>query len=318
MLEFNYKLPAYGLGTDFSRYERPITFAQVYQNRFRNITGGAERRPGVQASFGQINGLPNLTRCHELVDEQGNATLLASDDFGNIWKYDGNQNWSQVYSLGQDARLLSVQAEEKLIFVNGVDRNFYTKDGLRFTELKAIITRGKCAAGTNATTLVDGDISNWVGATLVANNDIVYNSTLGVYGIVTAIASAALTHTSIGPAFTGAGNAPRIPAAGDTYELIDYVDLNIIPIGAVDGSDGLGNDNVGIGTSGTAPFVIAVSGVDFSSTEIRVGDFIYNTTRSAIDIVKTVSANINTVYGISGQTSGDSIVFFKSAMPIVS
>lgn len=314
MISVDYKIPSKGLGTDFSQSERPITFAEVYTNRFRNITGGAQRRPGLLRYGSRITGNPNVTRLHEWVGNGGQEVLMASDDFGNIYKYDVSASaWSAAITGKSNVRLLSGQAEDKLIFVNGVDRNFYTDDGGQtFSELKALITRGVMAGGTNATTVVDGDISNWVGATLVANNDIIHNVTLNAYGIVSTVVSASLGITAIGSAATGAGLASRNQASGDQYELIDYVDLNIIPQ-----ASGL-VDNVGTAGAGTTISVIAVSGVNFADTEIRTADFVYNTTRGAIALVGSVSANINLQQVITGQISGDSLAFFKSAMPIAS
>lgn len=312
MIYVDYKIPANGLGSDFSQFERPLTFAEAYTNRFRNITGGAERRPGMARYSGPITGSPNLTRLHEWVSNVGGESLLASDDFGNIWYYAASA-WTAARTGGSFVRYISGQSQDKLILVNGVDRNLYTNDGgLTFNELKAIITRGKTAGGTNTTTLIDGDISNWIGATLVSNNDIVHNITRGGYGIVSTIASASLTHTAIGVSGNGAGKTASDQASGDAYELIDYVDLNVIPQGT-----GV-NDNVGTAGTGTTTTVIAVSGVDFSTTEIRTGDFIYNTTRSAIAMVGTVSANANLQQTVTGQVTGDALAFFKSAMPIAS
>ncbi len=314
MRSVDYKLPAYGLGTDFSEFERPITYAAAYTNRFRNINGGAERRPGVSLFSPRVSGFPNLTRLHEYVDTQGDTTLLSSDDLGNIWRHEASANDWQLAENGKAAqRLISAQADDKLIFCNGVDRNFYTNDaGQTFNELKAIITGGQTAAGTNTTTLIDGDISNWAGTTLIANNDIIHNVTLNAYGIVSTIASAALTHTLIGIAGTGAGFAAADQTSGQVYEIIDYVDLNIIP------QPNNIPDNIATAGPGTATSVIAVSGLDFSTTEIRRGDFIYNTTRSGISMVGTISANINLQQDVVNQTAGDAIVFFKSAMPIAS
>lgn len=308
-----YDLPYNGLGTDFSQFERPISFAETYTNRFRNITGGAERRPGMLIYGAQVPTFPNLTRLHELVTDTGSETLMSTDDFGNIYAYDVSASaWSQVRTGGANARYISAEADAKLIFVNGVDRPIYTTNGTDFSELKALITQGTLAASSNATTVIDGDVSNWIGGTLVANNDIVYNSTLGSYGIVTTIASASLTITAIGSAATGAGNASRNQAPGDNYQLIDYVDLNIIP----EGGDGF--DNVATAGSGTTTSVIAVSGVNFQNTEVRQGDFVYNTTRAAVAQVAAISANINLQQSIASQTAGDALAFFKSAMPIPS
>lgn len=314
MIVVDYNLPSKGLGTDFSQYERPQEFAETYTNRFRNITGGAERRPGMDRISSPIMGAPNLTRLHEWVSNVGVEVLMSSDDFGTIWRFDSaTSTWAQARTGGSFQRYISGQAQDKLIFVNGVDRNIYTDDGGQtFNELKAIITRGQTAGGTNTTTLFDGDITNWISATLVANNDIVHNITRGGYGIVSTIASASLTHTTIGTGGTGAGLTTSDQGVGDTYELIDYVDLNIIP--QASGID----DNVATATGGTTTTVIAVSGVNFSNTEIRTGDFIYNTTRSAIAIVGSVSANVNIQQPITAQTTGDALAFFKSAMPISS
>lgn len=314
MITVDYPLPIYGLGTDFSEFNRPITFAASYTNRFRNITGGAERRAGAQRA-GTAPGNPSFTRIHELVDNGGNATLFASDDFSNIWKFDtiasGQGQYNPPYAVS-NARLLSAQVGNKLIFCNGIQRNFYTTNGSTFTELKALITQGSMAAGTSAGTLIDGQISNWVNDTLVANNDIVHNITKNAYGIVSTIVSAALTMTPIGSAATGAGFAATNQEPGDVYELIDYVDLNIIP------SPDNVPTNTATATGSTSATVIAVSGVDFSTTEIRLGDIVYNTTRGAIAFVSVISANINLTQSIASQVAGDALAFFKSAMPIAS
>ncbi len=321
MITVEYKMPSNGLGTDFSQYERPLTFAEVYTNRFRNITGGAERRPGMQRFANNITGAPNLTRLHEWVSDTGAETLMTSDDFGNLWYYDASASANVGVTGKSFVRMLSAQSGDKLIFVNGVDRNFFTDDGMTFSELKAIITQGTTAGGTNTTTLLDGDISDWIGATLVANNDIIYNVTQDGYGIVTTVASAQLSITAIASVAvqTGAGvtGTGQNQGPNDVYQLIDYVDLNIIPR-----ADGV-KDNVATAGPGTTTSTVAVSGVNFANTEIRAGDFIYNTTQGALGIVGSVSANVNFA-GTGGkqlittQVVGDALAFFKSAMPISS
>lgn len=312
MIYVDYTMPINGLGTDFSEYERPISFASTYTNRFRNINGGAERRPGLSRDFGVISGNPNLTRLHEFVDTLGTETLMSSDDFGNIWAY--TSAWNQVLSGKSPVRLISAFADKKLIFCNGVDRNFYTDNaGVTFQELKAYITRGVTAGGTTTTNLVDGNISNWISQTLVSNNDFVYNVTRNGYGIVSTVASASLTTTTIGTGGNGAGKTTNgDQTSGDQYQLIDYVDLSVIP--QANGS----LDNIATATTGTTTTVIAVSGVDFSKTEMRTGDFVYNTTRSAVAMIGSVSANANLQQAITGQVVGDALAFFKSAMPIAS
>lgn len=310
-----YRMPQMGLGTDFSEFDRPINFASTYTNRFRNITGGAERRPGMSVySSAAVPTSPNLTRLHEYVDQLGNETLLSSDDFGNIYRY-ASSAWSIAITGKSNARLISAEANNKLIFVNGVDRNFYTDDGGQtFKELRALITQGVLAGGSNATTVIDGNISNWINATLVSNNDIVYNVSNGGYGIVTAVASAQLTTTLVGPGASGAGKTTSNQLPGDAYQLIDYVAANVIPDGAG------GFTDVGTAGAGTTTTVVAVSGVNFANTEIRSQDFVYNTSQGVIAQVGVVSANINLLgtQTIPSQASGDALVFFKSAMPITS
>lgn len=238
-----------------------------------------------------------------------------SSDMGQLGliKRSTNVDWLAVLTGKAAKRLISAEADNKLIFVNGTDRNFYTDDaGNTFKELKALITQGSLSSSSSATAVVDGNVSNWISTTLVSNNDIVYNSTLNAYGLVTAVASAKLTITAIGSAGLGAGFVSRDQGGGDSYQLIDYVALNVIP----DGSGGF--TDVGTATAGTTTSVVAVSGVNFASTEIREDDFIYNSTRGGISHVGSVSANVNIKESMTGQVSGDALVFFKSAMPISS
>lgn len=314
MISVEYRLPAQGLGTDFSEYERPQSFAATYTNRFRNITGGAERRPGLAKFAPLVMGNPNLTRLHEWVSNTGNETVLTSDDFGNIYRFDSTASaWSVAITGKAAARQISAQSNDKLMFVNGIDRNFYTDDGgVTFNELKAYITRGVMAGGSNATTVIDGNISDWINNTLVSNDDIVFNVTRNAYGIVSTVVSASLGITTIGSAATGAGFSTDNQKAGDQYQLIDYVDMNIIPQ-----ASGI-LDNVATATTGTTTTTIAVSGVNFATTEIRGGDIVYNTTNAAIAFIGSVSANVNITQAIAGQAVGDALAFFKSAMPIAS
>lgn len=315
MIEIEYKMPANGLGTDFSESERPLSFAGTYTNRFRNATGGAERRPGMNVFDAQVAGSPNLTRIHEWIGSDGTDVLMTSDDGGNLWVLQTNGSASLTLTGKAKSRLLSAEAQAKLIFYNGIDRNFYTSDGGQtFSELKALIVDGTLAGGSGPTTVIDGNITDWISETLVSNNDIVHNITQGAYGIISTVVSGSLTTTTIGSAAVanGAGvtTTGHNQQSGDAYEIIDYVNLDIIPNGTPDMT------NVGTMSTGTTTTVVAISGVNFVNTEIRSGDFIYNTTRGALGIVGSISANINITQAISGQISGDAVALFKSAMPI--
>lgn len=309
-----YSIAPRGLATSFAIPEVPVDYALSFRNRFINAAGGAEKRQGIVQFGNSITGSPNLTGIHQYICNCATSTIIVSGE-GKLWVHT-SASTTQVYSgLDSDSRLQSVQMDDKLIFVNGVDRPIYTDDkGSTFQELRAIIEKGDTDTGTDETHLVDSDIENWTTDTNVVVNDIVNNLTVGGYGIITVTGSATATHTAIGTAATGIGVSTDTPSASDRYEILDLVELNIIP---TDGDD----DNTITAGAGTSSTVIAVSAqdaaLDFSATDIRVGDFVRNTTRSAVTQVVSVSANIN-VTEVASQTAGDSLVFLKSAMPIAS
>lgn len=310
MISQNYPVPKRGLGTDFAKSERPLSFAEGLRNRFININSAAEKRPGYSQYGDTVSGSPNLTRIHEFVGKTGEEIIFSSDNLGNIYKLNETTGaWTTVVTGKTSGNIiLSVQANGKLIFYNGVDRNFYTEDGSTFHELVSIINRGKTTSGTTTTTLQDALVSAWTTETNIAVNDIVYNVDCSAYAVVVAVSGSQVTHTNIGVSATGAGLSTTNQTTNQTYRIIDAVDLNVIPVDT-------GTDNVATAAAGTTTTVVAVSGVNFSSTEIRAGDFVRNTTRNTIALVTSVSANIN-VTTTTGQTSGDALVFLKSAMPI--
>lgn len=300
-----------GLGTEFAESEIPLEYSKVFTNRFININGDAEKRQGIEQLGATISGNPTLTGLHELVDKNGNAILLASAA-GSIYKYDeSSETWSQVLT-GKDSssRLISGQMGKRLIFVNGVDRNFFTEDGTTFTELEAQIIRGQASSSaTDTTHITDANVPNWVTDTLVVDNDLVYNSTKGGYAIVTNVSATEVTHTTIGTGGTGLGLTGSNQASGDFYRILDLIELNII-------DQNQGVDNFATATTGTSAAGVAVSGVNWLDTEIKSGDYYYNTTRSAIAKVSAVTTTQLTGTSITGQTANDSIQFYKSAMPV--
>lgn len=299
-----------GLATEFSLSETPIEYMRGFTNRFINIRGDAEKRQGIGRLGNQIASFPTITGIHEYVDRLGESSLFVSAS-GTIWKLVGD-TWTQVLT-GKDtsARILSVQMAGRLIFVNGVDRNFYTDDaGATFNELKAIVESGQAASGTGQTSLTDSSITSWIASTFVTNNDILYNATKNAYAIVTSVGASNITCSPISTSATGLGLASASQASGDRYEIIDAVAMNIIP-------SAVGDDNFATLTAGSSSTVVAVSGVDFKTTEAKVGDFIYNTTRNAITAITSVGSTLS-VTSITGQVANDSVTFFKSAMPIAS
>lgn len=298
----------FGLGTEFPLSEVPIEYSRVFTNRFINIGGNAEKRQGIKRLGDAISGSPTITGLHEHVDKVGNVTLFASGS-GSIYRLVSGV-WGLVLT-GKDPtkRMFSVQMNDLLIFVNGSDRNFYTSDaGNTFKELQAIVEKGQTASGTTSVITTDSNITNWLSETFVTNNDLIFNASVSAYALVTSVGASNLTNTPISVSATGIGQGTRTPAAGDTYEITDLVALNIIPTA-------VGPDNFTTLTTGSTTNQVRVSGVDFSTTEIKVGDIISNTTRNAVTRVTSVSANL-TVVPINAQTVNDSVIFFKSAMPI--
>lgn len=327
-----YGIAQLGLGTEFSESDQPSSYARKLTNRFINLRGAAEKRPGMRrigatAAFG----FPvDITGIHEHVSKDGTSALYISGSaLGtvNIHRYNSlTQTWDFSYSgSGEDGitGYESVQMGNKLIFVNGVDRNVYFDENDYVDELKAIVETGTLTTGVTASSVLvlrDSSISDWTTQTYVKVNDIFYDAALNSYGVITSVGASNLDCTIIGTAGNGLGNvaflapagAQRQPQSGDAYEIYDSVALNIIKQGGLDLYD-----NTAIGGSGTTTSAIAVAGTNFATTEIRVGDWVYNTTRAALTKVESVSANIS-VYDVSGQIAGDSLVFLKSAMPIAS
>ncbi len=306
LLQATYPIAPKGLATNFEETALPPDYALRFKNRFINAAGGSEKRQGLVKHSPAIPGAPNVTSLHELVNSRtGDATLLAAGD-GRIYRYEAvTSAWVTALDSGfRDVTYQSVQMVDRLIFVNGTSRNMYTKDGTIFTTLDPIIDEDQAISPTNSTQLVisnttagGGDLSQR-GATI---NDVVFNLTVPGLAMITAVGSATATHTTIG------GQGP-----GNHYQILDYVELNIIP------QDGGGeDDNVAIAGSGSGVNTITVSGMtNWPSTNIRVGDFIYNTTRNLVTIVTAISSGSLSVGGIGGQASGDSLTFHKSAMPI--
>lgn len=304
-----YTIPSRGMGTDFAQSEQNREYATKIRNRFINLTGSAERRLGYTSLFPtQVSGFPNLTRLHEYVAKNGDTTILASTDTGVIYRYSSGA-WSVARSGLANTRILSIQHDDKMIFYNGVDRNIYTDDGgTTFKDVVARIVAGKCGGASNATTLTDADVTDYT-TLFAANNDIVYNYTRNAYGVVTNIATGTITHSTIGTAGRGIGLATGNQSPGDAYVLIDTLANNIIDVGTNV------KDNTATAGAGTNATTIAVAGMNFTNSGIKVGDYIVNTTLGALTKVTAVGTNI-TVVSVTGQTSGDALVFLKDAMPV--
>lgn len=333
MMPVPYPIAQKGLGTEFSQSEQPAEFARKLTNRFINLRGEAEKRPGLKRIPSPIDN--GITGKFDLVTEHvkrnAEAVMLssrisASASSRELYRYSSTaQAWEMVsgalYTYSQPDSIsrkpYSVQMGDKTIIVAGDIRPaYYSGEDNSIYRLRPIVESGKAAASTNATTLTDAQITNWLAQTYVATNDLVYNVTKDAYGVVTSVGGGNINMTSItsaGAGGAGLGVASSPMASGDVYEIWDLVSNNIIRRGV--GTDEY--DNTAISTTGTTTNVIAVSGLDFSTTDIAIDDYVYNTTKAAVTKVTSVSANIN-VTAVSGQSSGDSMVFLKSAVPIAS
>ena len=269
-------------------------------NVFINAAGDIEVRKGLEQKGTTITNVsaPDLKSLHEIVYPLGTAQMIvtgsvASTQKTHIWALDtsAETTWTQVYASGAvSARYDVAQFDDKLILVNGVDRNLVTTDVSAFDELVPLIRQGEAEATATAhDKLQDSRITDWVTETDVVENDLLFNVTTSAGALITNVGSAALTHqplTAASPGFMS-GNAAK--AGGDRYQIRDLVELNIIPTGGVD------PDNIalaGNGSSATRTQVSALNGrVNFANTEVAVGDFIRNTTRNNVARITGVSGN---------------------------
>src|SRR3546814_10384575 len=136
-------------------------------------------------------------------------------------------DWSSDV-CSSDLRLQSVQMNNRLIFVNGEDRNFYTEDGDEFSDLNAIIEQGQATANTSAKGLSDSEVTPWTSTDVVVN-DLVHNLTRDSYALITSVVSAQVIHTAMSANATGIGGTSSGDSqSGDRYDIIDLIQLNII------------------------------------------------------------------------------------------
>ena len=262
---------------------------------------------------------------HELIKPDSTSVYIIQIGDTLLNATDPGSTWTTATSITfKQSRLRSVQMNSRLIFYNGTARNFYTEDGSTFSPLLALMEQGQIAGtSASAASLSDADITNWLTQTHVNTNDLVYNATKDAYAIITGVGTAAVTHTRIDASALGigvAGSAGAPPqASGDFYRIEDLVELNIIPTRIGFDNVTIAN-NVGAGaaqnTSATGIYLSAIS--NWKTTEIRIGDYILNTTRNAATIVTAVFTSVIRTAGISTMVAGDSLVFLKSAMPIAS
>lgn len=315
-----YAMPHRGYASEFSKATMPLEFVSVLQDRFIGIDGKYEKRAGY-TPLGSTGTTVNFDALHEFIGSRDGLTVLFASGQGQIHKY-VNNTWSLATStaifagsstlntaLDNMSQLFSAQMQDKIIFVNGVNRNQYSDDGgVTFKELEAIILTGTASA-TVTTTLDDTNVSDWT-TVFVNINDLVIFPATGNCALVTGLTASSLTVTPMGSTGQGSGTQP---ASGAAYRIVDMVELNVIPTDVT-------FDNIFIGSAGTntTQAVTNIAVVDFTQ-QVRVGDVLLNTTRNAFSFISGVGTNTLTLdKAITGQTSGDSFVLLKSAMPIAS
>jgi hypothetical protein len=376
MKEVTFRTAYKGLGTEFSESEQPPEFARRLENRFINIYGAVEIRPGL----GQIdspgtnffsNGSYTIISGNcDLITEYSNpvngdsillSSLITSTSVRAFFRYSTTVNaWTEVLpppnpntagnglsriyvddNAVKEGKLFSSQFSEKMIFAGEQYRPFFYSNNSesldRFFDLNPVVIEGFAASGSNSAKLTDDNVSNWLTETFVQPNDLVYNVTRSAFGIITSVGAGNIDCSPITSAGGTSGAGKTIVTAGasesmipgDLYQIWDTRELNIFPQGGTEsGITGVFidiKDNTAVAGAQTTSAQISVSGFDFSTSDIRRGDVVYNTTRNRVAFVNSVSANLSiveststTVSGktISGQTAGDSLVFLKTAAPI--
>lgn len=315
--EATFSLAPRGFATSFPAQDTPQEYSIEYTNLFSNSVGIAELRPGLEQYVSALPEPITVTNFHEILTTSGEAVLFATGA-GQIWKVDTNGNHTKVFTFGDTTqKIFSYHAARRLIFYNGVNRSVYTTDGESFHELLSILEVGtKSDSSDNITILSAAAITNWLG-TDVSERDLVYYSDVSAYGVITAIASATLTHTPVSGSAGGIGAGSLVAGAGTVsgqrFAILDTVELNIVPVSGL----GFQTDNTGtLGAGSTSTSVVITVIEDFTETEVRPGDFVYNETRKAVTTVEAITTAALSVKAISGQTTGDTVHFLKSSQPI--
>jgi hypothetical protein len=324
--ERRYEVAKRGLATNFVETELPLDYALKFRNRFVNASGGAEKRRGIVSLTAVVPSREIVTGVHEYVSTNQDPRLFATAA-GIIFRHEpATDTWAQVYSFTTAARVRAVQFDDKLIFWNGFDRQvFIDAVSAAPARLQALMEEGTTGASTSAAAVTDADVTNWVTGTFVTTGDIVFNVLRGTYGIVTAATSSRISHTPMSAAAVGFGNTLTPvsgvgiggePTLGEAYRVFDSIELNIVSNAGI-------SDNVGtiitasaVGTE-TYITVSADRVPDWSVSQARPGDVVHNTTRNNGSFIsRIVSSGIFVSPALTNAIAGDSLVFYKSAMPI--
>ena len=310
-----------GLGTQFPEQERPPTHATQMRNRFINPGGGLEKRQALVTAATLVSG-PNFSWAEEFVRPRGTAqTVLAGGSA--IYIIDSSVGTTITTAhTGLNASAGNVrmaQSDDDLIIVNGQDRNLFTTDLLKFREMRPIIESfdsQQTAASTahDRTEAATSDFANFLTQTNIVINDLIFDAQTSAYALVTKVSSESIEHTALTAGSPGLASGNAAKGTGDFVEFHDLHELNIIPVSSQGG--GIEFDNVALGETGTSAKKIKVSSILWSNTDVRIGDYVSNTTRNQVCRIDGISVSSLDVTKVCAQSSGDALVFLKSAMPI--
>ena len=326
------RTPKYGRAPEFTETAIDTDYALDIVNRFQNTAGGLEKRAGMVSAFPRYTASagdtvgPKIDGLHEFITSRGSSTTFISDTSGHVVQVSGSTFTTLTDNTGNEEPFIagkgpvrSVQFGDRLIFYNGKDRPVYYQSGratgtVSFKQ-NAIIEKTLIAGGTTSASSVDSSaISSWE-LTNINVNDVVFNQTLGGYGLITAVASGFITHTAISSTATGLGQAAGNQKAGDDFEVQDLIELNIVPQ-----SGTIPLDNVAVAASGTNATILRLNDqdgnkFDLESAGMLPGDFVRNTTRGAVAMVSSVAGSNATITSVAGQAASDSVVLLKPALP---
>ena len=351
MKTFTFPPAKRGLATEFPASDESALFASKLQNRYINLNGDAERRPGLR-SFARAGTATEADTLAEHVTKSGESQLLSfytltptqPKSEGRVYDYLGvgsvvpvQLNNFDLLTLGYGnmlgdtvpnmSKIVTAQMNDKTVVVaKHIRPQFYDSEKGKFLPLNSVLAQGVLGAGSTKSIVVDADISAWNTLTYVAPNDILYNVTRNAFGIVTSVGASNLDITPI----TSAGDGGRglglglngeeeTQAQGDVYQIWDLVANNVISLS----NDIDLKDNVALATTGTTEDIVFVSGAQFVDEKVLPGDFIYNATQNAVMQIEQVFDNYllvaanNPTY-VWSQTAGDSLVFLKNAVPVAS
>lgn len=316
----DFALAPRGFATSFAEQDLPQEYCLDFANIYTNATGDGELREGMVALVSALPENITITGFHEIVNQDGSSVLLATGA-GQIWKVnEAGGAHTKVFTFEHTGeKVFSFYAARRLIFYNGVDRNVYTQDGVTFNEMLSILETGTKHDSTsdNATSLSATVITNWLG-TDVSEMDLVYYSNSSAFGLITTVASALLTHTPVSGVAGGIGAGSlaggATPVSGDPFAIIDTVEANIVPVSGLAATK---DNEVNIGAPSSTLEIYVTAVPDFTETEIRPGDYVYNETRNQVGAIATVSAQrLTLTRAVVSQTAGDRVRFLKSSQPI--